>query len=70
MVIACQRTRGLRPATQYVEVCSPLRQGDHAQKTFDLSSLAGQTVTVKFNSVEDSSLQTGFVVDDTALTTS
>ncbi|MEU3844273.1 putative Ig domain-containing protein [Streptomyces sp. NPDC028635] len=38
-------------------------------KTFDLSSLAGQTVTLKFNGVEDSSLQTSFVVDDTALTT-
>ena len=42
----------------------------YAQKTFDLSSLAGQTVTLKFNGAEDSSLQTSFVVDDTALTTS
>nr|WP_227025992.1 immune inhibitor A [Streptomyces fodineus] len=42
----------------------------YAQKSFDLSSLAGQTVTLKFNGVEDSSLQTSFVVDDTALTTS
>ncbi|WDO08132.1 putative Ig domain-containing protein [Streptomyces murinus] len=42
----------------------------YAQKTFDLSSLAGQTVTLKFNGVEDSSLQTSFVVDDTSLTTS
>ncbi|MFJ7148866.1 putative Ig domain-containing protein [Streptomyces sp. NPDC100445] len=41
----------------------------YAQKTLDLSSLAGQTVTLKFNGVEDSSLQTSFVVDDTALTT-
>ncbi len=41
----------------------------YALKTFDLSSLAGQTVTLKFNGVEDSSLQTSFVVDDTALTT-
>ncbi|MGW4490821.1 putative Ig domain-containing protein [Streptomyces sp. NPDC004376] len=39
-------------------------------KSFDLSSFAGQTVTLKFNGVEDSSLQTSFVVDDTALTTS
>ncbi|MFR9798708.1 putative Ig domain-containing protein [Streptomyces sp. MS06] len=37
-------------------------------KTFDLSSLAGQTVTLKFKGVEDYSLQTSFVVDDTALT--
>lgn len=42
----------------------------YAQKTFDLSSYAGQTVTLKFNGTEDSSLQTSFVIDDTALTTS
>ncbi|MFF8988426.1 putative Ig domain-containing protein [Streptomyces sp. NPDC014983] len=42
----------------------------YALKTFDLSSLAGQTVTLKFNGVEDSSLQTSFVLDDTSLTTS
>jgi Zn-dependent metalloprotease len=39
-------------------------------RTFDVSSLAGQTVTLKFTGVEDSSLQTSFVVDDTALTLS
>jgi hypothetical protein len=42
----------------------------YAQKSFDLSSFAGSTVTLKFSGVEDSSLQTGFVVDDTAVTTS
>src|SRR5262249_12295194 len=42
----------------------------YAQKSFDLSSFAGSTVTLKFSGVEDSSLQTSFVVDDTALTTS
>ncbi|WP_282202002.1 protease pro-enzyme activation domain-containing protein [Kitasatospora fiedleri] len=42
----------------------------YAQKTIDLSSYAGQTVTVKFNGVEDSSLQTSFVLDDTALNVS
>jgi hypothetical protein len=42
----------------------------YSQKTFDVSSLAGQTVSVKFNGVEDSSLQTSFVVDDTAVTLS
>ncbi|MFF3512237.1 putative Ig domain-containing protein [Streptomyces sp. NPDC002573] len=42
----------------------------YAQKSFDLSSLAGSTVTLKFSGTEDSSLQTSFVVDDTALTTS
>ncbi|WP_367325494.1 M4 family metallopeptidase [Streptomyces sp. HUAS ZL42] len=42
----------------------------YTQKSFDLSSIAGSTVTLKFSGVEDSSLQTSFVVDDTALTTS
>ncbi|MFC8518123.1 putative Ig domain-containing protein [Streptomyces sp. NPDC057257] len=42
----------------------------YAQKSFDLSSYAGSTVTLKFSGVEDSSLQTSFVVDDTAVTTS
>ncbi|GGJ17957.1 putative Ig domain-containing protein [Streptomyces brasiliensis] len=41
----------------------------YTQKTFDLSSFAGSTVTLKFSGVEDSSLQTSFVVDDTAVTT-
>ncbi|MFI6151528.1 putative Ig domain-containing protein [Kitasatospora sp. NPDC051170] len=39
-------------------------------RTFDLSSYAGQSVTVKFNGVEDGSLQTSFVIDDTAIQTS
>ncbi|WP_026211898.1 putative Ig domain-containing protein [Longispora albida] len=39
-------------------------------RTFDVSSLAGQTVTIKFTGTEDYSLQTSFVVDDTALTLS
>ncbi len=42
----------------------------YAQRTFDVSSFAGQTVTLKFTGTEDSSLQTSFVVDDTALTLS
>ncbi|WP_322734614.1 Ig domain-containing protein, partial [Streptomyces sp. NEAU-H33] len=42
----------------------------YALKTFDLSSLAGQTVTLKFTGVEDAYVATDFVVDDTALTTS
>ncbi|MET8948051.1 M4 family metallopeptidase [Streptomyces sp. NPDC004542] len=41
----------------------------YTQKSFDLSSFAGSTVTLKFTGAEDSSLQTSFVVDDTALTT-
>ncbi|WP_280697514.1 putative Ig domain-containing protein [Kitasatospora sp. GP82] len=34
--------------------------------TYDLSSFAGKTVTLKFTGTEDSSLQTSFVIDDTA----
>jgi hypothetical protein len=39
----------------------------YLQKSLDLSSYAGQSVTVKFTATEDSMLQTSFVVDDTAL---
>jgi hypothetical protein len=42
----------------------------YVQRTVNLSSFAGQTVTLKFAGTEDSSLQTSFVVDDTALTVS
>ncbi|MFJ8687418.1 M4 family metallopeptidase [Micromonospora wenchangensis] len=42
----------------------------YAQRSFDVSALAGSTVTISFSGVEDSSLQTSFVVDDTALTLS
>ncbi|KAA2253974.1 hypothetical protein F0L68_32140 [Solihabitans fulvus] len=42
----------------------------YAQKTFDVSSMAGQTVTILFTGTEDSSLQTSFVIDDTAVTLS
>jgi Zn-dependent metalloprotease len=42
----------------------------YSQKSFNLSSFAGQTVTISFSGTEDSSLQTSFVVDDTALNVS
>ena len=42
----------------------------YVQKSFNLASLAGQTVTIKFTGTEDASLQTSFVVDDTALNVS
>jgi len=42
----------------------------YSQKTFNLSAFAGQTVTLKFTGTEDISLQTSFVVDDTALNVS
>ncbi len=40
----------------------------YVQKSFDISSLAGQTVSISFTGTEDSSLQTSFVIDDTAVT--
>lgn len=47
---------------------------DHATgyqlRTVDVSAFAGQTVTLTFTGTEDSSLQTSFCVDDTALTLS
>jgi len=42
----------------------------YALRTIDLTSFAGQTVALKFTGTEDSSLQTSFVVDDTAVTLS
>ncbi|WP_432896096.1 M4 family metallopeptidase [Micromonospora matsumotoense] len=42
----------------------------YVQRSFDVSALAGTTATISFSGVEDSSLQTSFVVDDTALTLS
>ncbi|WP_323102443.1 M28 family metallopeptidase [Intrasporangium sp. YIM S08009] len=40
------------------------------QRTLDLSAYRGQSVSVRFLATEDSSLQTSFVIDDAALTTS
>ncbi|MFI5732104.1 M28 family metallopeptidase [Kribbella sp. NPDC051587] len=40
----------------------------YTEKTFNLLAYKGKTVTVKFLGAEDSSLQTSFVVDDTAVT--
>lgn len=42
----------------------------YSLKTFDLTAYKGKTITVKFLMTEDSSLQTSFVVDDTAVTNS
>jgi Zn-dependent metalloprotease len=40
----------------------------YTQRTANLAAFAGQTVTLKFTGTEDVSLQTSFVVDDTAIT--
>ncbi|MFJ8506242.1 hydrolase [Streptomyces avermitilis] len=42
----------------------------YTQRSFSLASYAGQTVTIKFTGIEGSTLQTSFVLDDTALTVS
>ena len=42
----------------------------YLQKSFNLNSYRGKTVTVKFTGTEDSSAQTSFVIDDTALNVS
>ena len=42
----------------------------YTQRSFNLSAFAGQTVTLKFTGTEDSSLQTSFVIDDTAINVS
>jgi len=42
----------------------------YQQHTYSLGSFAGQTVRLKFTGTEDISLQTSFVIDDTAVNTS
>ncbi|MGB9376204.1 MAG: S8 family peptidase [Mycobacteriales bacterium] len=42
----------------------------YVQKSFNVNGFAGQTVTLNFTGAEDSSLQTSFVIDDTALNVS
>ncbi|MBZ5522866.1 MAG: hypothetical protein LAP21_11570 [Acidobacteriia bacterium] len=39
----------------------------YQQQTFDLLAFKGQTIQINFLGVEDASLQTSFVIDDTAL---
>ena len=43
------------------------KNSTYVQKSFDLSAYRGATVRVRFYATEDSSLQTSFVIDDTAL---
>ncbi|MFB6821471.1 M28 family peptidase [Streptomyces virginiae] len=52
-------------AGQTLETLSNLdANSGYAEKSYDLSQFAGQTVTLKFTGTEDQSLQTSFVVDD------
>ncbi|HYX91899.1 MAG TPA: serine protease, partial [Myxococcaceae bacterium] len=43
------------------------RSSSYVQRSFDISAFKGQTVVLHFHGVEDFSLQTSFLVDDTAL---
>ncbi|MGE5048263.1 MAG: hypothetical protein ACM3PC_06825 [Deltaproteobacteria bacterium] len=48
---------------------SNLNQGTtYVQKSFDVSAFKGQTIRLEWVGTEDSSLQTSFFIDDTALT--
>lgn len=54
-----------------VQTFSNVNQGTgYVQRSVNLSSYAGKTVTLKWTGSEDSSLQTSFLIDDTALTLS
>ena len=46
------------------------RGSGYVQRKFNVASFAGTTVTFKFSATENSSRQTSFVVDDTAITVS
>ena len=49
---------------------SNLNKGSsYVQRSFNMSSFAGRTVTLRFTGTEDASLATSFVIDDTSLTT-
>ena len=47
---------------------SNVNAGPYAQHSVDISSYAGQTVSIKWTGTEDSSLATSFFIDDTAVT--
>jgi Putative Ig domain len=49
---------------------SNLNKSGYTLRSFDLSAFVGKSVTVAFSGVEDSSLQTSFLVDDTSLSVS
>ena len=49
---------------------SNLNAGAYSQKSFNLAAYKGQTVSISFTGVEDSSLATSFDIDATALNVS
>ena len=54
----------------HLQVFSNLNVSAYSLRSYNLAAFAGQTVTIKFTGVEDASLQTSFVIDDTSLTVS
>jgi hypothetical protein len=57
-------------STTLVTLSNLNKAAGYVQKSYNISSFAGQTVTLKWNGTEDSSLQTSFVIDDAAVTLS
>nr|BFE74414.1 hypothetical protein GCM10020092_077150 [Actinoplanes digitatis] len=53
-----------------MQVFSNLNASAYTLRSYNLAAFAGQTVTLTFTGVEDSSLKTSFVIDDTALNVS
>jgi aminopeptidase S len=53
-----------------LQVFSNLNASAYTLRSYSLAAFAGQTVTLKFTGVEDSSLKTSFVIDDTAINVS
>ncbi|MBV1850672.1 M28 family peptidase [Catellatospora tritici] len=60
----------VQAGTTTLQVFSNLNASGYTLRSYNLSAFAGQTVTIKFTGVEDSGLQTSFVIDDTAVTVS
>jgi hypothetical protein len=61
----------VQAGTTTLATLSNLNKGTgYTLRSYDVSAFAGSTVTIKFTGTEDVSLQTSFVVDDTAVTLS
>ena len=55
-------------STTLVTYSNVNKNSAYALRSFNVSSFAGQTVTITFTGTEDSSLATSFLIDDTSLT--
>jgi Zn-dependent metalloprotease len=66
LTVLVQNTSGTTLAT--LATFSNLNKASgYTLRTYDLSAYKGQTIRLKFNGVEDSSLQTSFVLDDVSV---